>query len=141
MMVEPELNSPPADLESTDPDARSWPRQAARLSIAAAYVCFTFSCVLNQLFLKPTSGDASWPRLVVDSVSFSIVLGGIVLGIQGVRGGLRQKSNQTAIIAFIGLLLNLGIVLLVLWGVWVLRNSRLPGGPGSPHPAPIRDRN
>ena len=105
-------------------DSRTPARYAARMSVIAAFVCFTLNCVLNQFILKqqPASGKA-W-NLVVGSVSTLVVLGGIGLGIYGLVAGWRRRSLDTAMIALLGILLNLGILAVMAWALYVLSLAR-----------------
>lgn len=111
--------SPPA---SAAPDERTPPgRWAARLSIMAAFVCFTLMCSFQQLTAKTPLDAVRWLYLVLNCVAMAVVLGGVVLGGYGLAIGLRRRSLDTAGIAVIGLVLNLGIVFVVVWGWWLIR--------------------
>jgi len=103
-----------------DADTRSSPRRLARLSIAAAFLSCTLNCVFSQLASRAGSwlGSYGW---LVDWSSLAVVLAGVVLGAIGLSGGLRRKSADTATIAAIGLVLNLGILLIVAWYFAVIR--------------------
>ena len=105
---------------AADPDSRSLPRQLARLSSLAALV----SCSLNCVFSRLAAGEGGrWWSFgwLVDWSSLLIVLAGVACGLIGLVGGLRRKSPDTAVIAAIGLVLNLGIVFVVVWYFAVLR--------------------
>ena len=111
-MSEPELRPP------TEPGR--WP---ARLSIIAAYICFTLTCTFQQLTAKHKPGDDVWLlNQIVGWTSLLFVFAGIGLGIYGLVMGIRQRS-QTAGIAVIGLVLNLGIIFVMLWFMWMLRQA------------------
>ena len=103
-----------------DADARSTLRRLARLSIAAAFLSCTLNCVFSQLASRASSWLESYGWLV-DWSSLAVVLAGVVLGAIGLRGGLRRKSADTTTIAGIGLVLNLGILLIVAWYFAVIR--------------------
>ena len=92
-----------------------WPRQAARLSAASAFVCFTLNCVVNQLMLKNPQPGREWVWTVTDVVSMAIVGLGLVAGLAGLYGGIRKKSGDTIGIALIGLFLHGGILFVALW--------------------------
>ena len=106
--------------QAPDADARSTPRHLARLSIVAAFLSCTLNCVFNQLASRAAAwlGSLGW---LVDWSSLTIVLAGVVLGAIGLAGGLRRKSADTATIATIGLVLNLGILFVVIWYFAVVR--------------------
>ena len=76
--------------------------------------------MLNQFILRgePESGRA-W-NLAVGSISTLIVVAGVVLGVVGLGTGLRRKTFDTSAIALVGLLLNLGILFVIFWGLYVL---------------------
>jgi hypothetical protein len=99
-------------------------RWAARGSILAAYVCFTLNCTFGQLTAKQQPGDVWWLTQLVGWTSMLVVAAGIGLGIYGLVIGIRRRS-ETAPIAVIGLLLNLGIVFVMLWFMWMLRAARV----------------
>jgi bacteriorhodopsin len=96
-------------------------RWAARLSIIAAFVCFTLMCTIQQLTAKDElKGTVAWVYYSVSVLASSFVFLGIVAGFYGLMVGLKRKSTDTIGIAAIGLVLNLGIVGLVAWGKWLL---------------------
>jgi hypothetical protein len=103
-----------------DPESRSTARRLARLSIAAAFGSCTLNCVFSQLASRKGSwlGPYGW---LVDWTSLAVVVAGVTLGAIELRGGLRRKSADTATIAAIGLVLNLGILLIVAWYFAVIR--------------------
>jgi hypothetical protein len=107
-------------LDATSLDAHSRARQLARLSIAAAFLSCTLNCVFSQVASRVGSqlGAYGW---LVDWVSLAIVLAGVALGAIGLVGGWRRKSSNTAAIAVIGLVLNLGILFVVVWYFAVVR--------------------
>jgi ABC-type transport system involved in multi-copper enzyme maturation permease subunit len=106
-----------------DADARSPTRLLARLSIAAALLSCTLNCVFSQLAARFETATATYGWLV-DWSSLVVVLAGIVLGAIGLAGGLRKRSPDTAMIATIGLVLNLGIIFVIVWYFAFVR----PGG-------------
>ena len=111
-------------LDVTSLDAHSRARQLARLSIAAAFLSCTLNCVFNQVASRVGSqlGAYGW---LVDWTSLAIVLAGGALGAIGLVGGWRGKSRDTATIAVIGLVLNLGILFVVVWYFAVVRPAAL----------------
>lgn len=92
-----------------------WSRQAARLSAASAFVCFTLNCVVNQLLLKNPQPGREWISAVTDVVSMGVITVGIVAGIAGLYGGIRNKSSDTIGIALIGMFLHGGMLFLAFW--------------------------
>jgi len=111
-MTEPAPQLPPAEPG----------RWAARLSILAAYICFTLTCTFHQLTAKQKADEVWLLNQIVSWVSLLFVFGGIGLGVYGLIQGIRQRS-QTAGIAVIGLVLNLGIVFVMLWFLWMFRKA------------------
>ncbi|MCI0360868.1 MAG: hypothetical protein L0211_20515 [Planctomycetaceae bacterium] len=89
-------------------------RRAARLSIAAAFVSCTLTCVFSQLASRWRDALANYGWLV-DWSSLAIVLAGVVLGAIGLAAGFFKRSFDTAAIAAIGLVLNLGIIFVIVW--------------------------
>ena len=96
-------------------ESAHWSRQAARLSAASAFVCFTLNCIVNQLMLKNPQPGRDWIWLTVNIFSGLIVSVGIVSGLLGLYGGIRKKSGDTIGIALVGLLLHGGILFAALW--------------------------
>ncbi len=92
-----------------------WSRQAARLSAASAFVCFTLNCVVNQLMLKNPQPGREWIWLTANIISGLTIGLGILSGLAGLYGGIRKKSGDTIGIALIGLGLNGGILFVALW--------------------------
>jgi hypothetical protein len=106
----------PAKDERQKPESPAhWSRQAARLSAASAFVCFTLNCVVNQLLLKNPQQGWDWVWTVTDVISMGIVAVGIVTGLAGLYGGIRKRSSDTIGISFIGLFLHGGILFVALW--------------------------
>ena len=103
-----------------DPDSKSSGRQLARLSIAAAFLSCTVNCVFSQLASRAGSQliAVGW---LVDWASLAVVVTGVVLGVIASVGGWRRRSSDTAAIAAIGLVLNLGILFVVAWYFAVVR--------------------
>lgn len=106
-----------------DADFRSRERRVARLSVLAAFLSCSLNCVFSQLAAR-ASQVASLGGLV-DWTSLALVLLGVALGAAGLAGGWRQKSRETAAIAAIGLVLNLGILLVVAWYFAVVRPAAI----------------
>ncbi|MEX2174668.1 MAG: hypothetical protein WD872_09925 [Pirellulaceae bacterium] len=104
--------------------AADWPRQLARASIAAAFVSCTLNCVFSQIAARAGAGPGRLGWLV-DWSSLLVVLAGIAVGIAALAGGLRRKSLDTATIAAIGLVLNLGIVFVIVWYFAVVRPAAM----------------
>jgi hypothetical protein len=99
----------------------SW-HWAARGSIFAALGCFTGNCLVNRLVLVGELGEVSWLSTGVSVFTSGLVLLGLVLGGVGLFGGWRRGASDTIGVAVIGILLNLGIVALTIWALWVLRD-------------------
>ncbi|MDX1948246.1 MAG: hypothetical protein SFU86_22840 [Pirellulaceae bacterium] len=97
-----------------DPESQTLARYLARGSALAALV----SCALNCLFVRLTGGPTGrWWSLawLSDWTSLAIVLAGIGCGCAGIVLGVRRRSADTALIASIGLVLNLTIVFVMVW--------------------------
>ena len=92
-----------------------WPRQAARLSAASAFVCFALNCVVNQLMLKDPKPGREWVWLTVYTLSGLIIGVGIISGLLGLYGGIRKKSGDTIGISVIGLVLHGGTLFVAFW--------------------------
>lgn len=127
----PEPAETPGELEKhpqpkgAEQETRSRARYAARISVACAYLCFTLSCAMNQLFLRDAKSTNAQDalRLAVDSLSMSVVVLGLLLGSYGLVAGIRARSRDTSLISCIGLVLNGGIVFVVVWVLWKVRFS------------------
>jgi hypothetical protein len=117
------MSAPPPDT-----DARSPGRQLARLAVVAALVSCSLNCIVNQLAFRGIPALRGYGGLT-SGISLAIVVLGIGLGIAGLIGGLRRRSTDTAVIAAIGLVLNLGIVFVVVWYFTLVRPELLPAGP------------
>ena len=76
--------------------------------------------MLNQFILRgePESGR-TW-NLAVGSISTLVVVAGVAFGVVGLVAGIQRKSFDTSAIAIVGLLLNLGILFVMFWGLYVL---------------------
>ena len=96
-------------------DSAHWSRQAARLSAASAFVCFTLNCVVYQLMLKNPQPGREWVWTLADFASIAIIIIGIAAGLVGLYGGIRKKSGDTIGISLLGLLLHCGILFVALW--------------------------
>ena len=101
--------------ESASTGRTHWSRQAARLSVASAFACFTLSCVVNQLLLKNPQPGREWVWNVTDFLAMGLIGVGIVAGLAGFYGGIRKKSGDTIGIALLGLFLHLGILFVAFW--------------------------
>lgn len=109
--------------EPQSPSSQTEPgRWAARLSILAAFVCFTLNCTFGQLTAKQKPDEVWLLNQLVGWTSLLVVFIGIGLGIYGLTIGLRRR-NETAGIAVIGLVLNFGIVFVMLWIMWLIRRA------------------
>jgi len=114
------MTEPASQLPPTEPG-----RWAARCSILAAFVCFTLMCTFQQLTAKKELvGFVAWAYYGISTVASLFVLGGVALGFYGFVLGLRRRSLDTSGIAVIGLVLNLGLVFLVVWGRWLISQAR-----------------
>jgi hypothetical protein len=108
------------DPKIRDPESRSADRYLARLSIAAALVSCSLNCVFSQLAARAGAGLTTYGWFV-DWSSLGVVLAGAVLGAIAIWSGFRKGSFDTAAIAAIGLVLNLGILFVVVWYFAVVR--------------------
>lgn len=100
-------------------------RWVARLSLVAAFVCFCANCVGNRLLW--TQGGAGFAPTLSQVISIATslcVLAGVVLGVAGIVLGWRVKQSETIVLAVMGLLLNLGIIGVTVWVLWVLNANR-----------------
>jgi len=109
-----------------DADSRSRERLLARLSILAVFLSCSLNCVFSQLASRAAS-QLVFLGSLVDWTSLALVLAGVALGAVGLAGAWRRKSRDTAAIAAIGLVLNLGILLLVAWYFAVIRPAATSG--------------
>ena len=105
--------------QKVDRDQSSIGRRLSRASVLAAFASCALNCVFSQLaarlaWVAAYSGPVDW-------LSLGVVLAGAACGISGLVLGLRRKSPDTAIIASIGLLLNLGILFIVIWYFAIIR--------------------
>lgn len=108
------MNQSTTSTPANDADSRSAARWLGRLSILCVFVSCTLNCVFSQLAATSVEGK-TWAGGLVDWSSLAIVSVGIGLGVAGVVGGFKRRSLDTALIAAIGLVLNLGIVFVVVW--------------------------
>ncbi len=108
------------NVTALDPDSKSSGRQLARLSIAAAFLSCTVNCLFSQLALRAGSQLVGFGWLV-DWASLALVLAGVVLGAVALVSAWRRKSSDTAAIAAIGLILNLGILFVIAWYFAIIR--------------------
>ena len=113
---DPEIRDP----QIRAPESRSVARHLARLSIAAAFVSCSLNCVFSQLVARAGAGLAPYGWLV-DWSSLALVLAGAIFGAIAVWSGFRKGSFDTAAIAAIGLVLNLGILFVVVCYFAVVR--------------------
>lgn len=102
---------------------RSAARQWARWSVLAAFVSCSLNCVFSQLAAR-TARLAPYGWLV-DWASLAVVLAGVALGAAALASGWRRSSRDTAAIAAIGLVLNLGILLIVAWYFAMIRPAAI----------------
>ncbi len=109
------MEQPAKDELETGEKRTHWSRHAARLSAASAFGCFMLNCVVNQLMLKDPQPGREWVWLTVNIVSSLMIGLGIISGLVGLYGGIRQKSADTIGIAVIGLVLHGGILFVALW--------------------------
>ncbi len=109
------MEQPANDASETVERRTHWSRQAVRLSAASAFGCFMLNCVVNQLMLKDPRPGREWVWLTVNIVSSLMIGLGIISGLVGLYGGIRQKSADTIGIAVIGLVLHGGILFVALW--------------------------
>jgi len=100
-------------------------RWVARLSIVAAFVCFSANCVGNRILWTQRAEEFAPLLSQVISIATSlIVLVGVGLGIAGIVLGRRGKQPETTVLGVIGLVLNLGIIGVTVWVLWVLSAAK-----------------
>lgn len=106
----------------TTPELRA--RWVARSSLIAACICFAANCVSNRLlWTQGGGGFAATVSLVVNILTSACLLSGVGLGLAGIILGRRARQGETILLAVIGLCLNLGIIGMSAWFVWVLRSA------------------
>ncbi len=96
---------------------------AARFSVVAGFVCFIGNCLANRVIARQGFATAGWIGQVIGWLTMLVVLAGIGLAIVGLVDGRRRRASETIGVALIGLLLNLGIVALTFYGLWVIAQA------------------
>lgn len=98
----------------------------------AAFLCMALNCLSNQWVAKQTrpgpdpdskpvlSESALLVGRIVSSISVIVVVGGIVCGALALAAGRRRQERDTAFIGGMGVMLNMGIILLSAWFLWTL---------------------
>lgn len=109
----------PDDSRSAPATTTPLPHLAARLSIISAFTCFATNCVGNRLLFQAKDHARYWD-LLLGSITTGCILGGILLGAIGLIGGLRTQRPDTIVMSFIGLTLNIGTVLVMVFMLVVL---------------------
>lgn len=105
-------------------ESRSWSRMLARLSIVAAMLCLSMNCVFNQLTAKSDPASMlGWNR-IVGTCSIAVVVLGVLMGLFAMVRGIQRRSTDTATIAAIGLVLNLGIIFVTIWALSIVRDMQ-----------------
>jgi anti-sigma-K factor RskA len=56
--------------------------------------------------------------------SMAVVVAGIAAAAAALAGGWKEQSRETLLLAVLGLVLNVGIVLVTLWMLYVIRQAR-----------------
>jgi hypothetical protein len=79
----------------------TWPRHLARLAMIAAVLCF-----LSQ---------------VAYAVGIGLLLSGVALAATSLFGAIRTSNYDTGVIAVIGLVINGGVLLFLVWYVCFVR--------------------
>lgn len=97
-------------------------RLAARFSNVAALACFSINCIANRILFNMPGHDPAWDW-IVGVLSSGCVFSGIAMGVYGLINGWRRKNSETATIAAIGLMMNLGIAAVTLWILTLLKEK------------------
>lgn len=93
----------------------SWPRWAARASLAAALICFAMNCVFMQLTRQQLPSETELANQIVGWTSMAVLIAGIVAGAAAFVGGWKDARRETPVLAAMGILLNGGIIGVTLW--------------------------
>jgi hypothetical protein len=104
------------------------PRHLARLAMVAAVVCFLLQVSYAQLVAKEKSAAWSVMDRVVAAAGIGLLLSGAALASVSLIGAIRAKNYDTGVMAVIGLAINGGVLVLIVWYVLVVR-------PGLPLPS------
>ena len=105
-------------------ESKSWARVLARISILAAMLCLSMNCVFNQLNPKSTSADVMFWSRAVGTLSLAVVVAGIVCGLVAAIQSARSRATDTLVMAIAGLVLNVGIIGVTIWVLWIISQSR-----------------
>lgn len=99
-------------------------RWIARSSLIAAFLCFTANCLSNRLlWLQSGSDVAALASTIVSVLTTLCVVAGVVCGVVGIVLGRRLGQPETSMLGAIGLILNLGILGITAWLLWLLRSA------------------
>ncbi|HUE74930.1 MAG TPA: hypothetical protein VMP01_28950 [Pirellulaceae bacterium] len=93
----------------------SWPRWAARASLAAAFVCFAMNCVFMQLTRRQLPSETELANQIVGWASLAVLIAGIIAGAAAIIGGWKEPRRETLVLAAMGILLSGGIIGVTLW--------------------------
>ena len=97
---------------------------AARFSLILAFASFAGNCVANQLAINIGIKRMSTLTLAASIVTSGLVFAGLGLGIYGFREGRRSGVIDTQHVALLGIMVNLGIIGLTLFGLWLIAGVR-----------------
>ena len=109
------------DVPAQQPKFASWPRWAARASLAAVFVCFAMNCVFLQLTRNQPPSETELVNQIVGWSSMAVLIGGIVAGAAAFVGGWKMRSRETMVLAAMGVVFSGGIVLATLWMLYQIK--------------------
>ncbi len=93
---------------------------AARCSIIAALGCFIGNWLMNRLSFSMGWTGENWLSWTVGVFTSGLLALGVLLGLAGIVGGYRRKASDTVAVGVIGLTLNAGTILLMIWALKLL---------------------
>ena len=114
------MASPPFDSVA---DAKTRPRYMARASMVAPFAAVAVMWIARQLEREQSESVVSAINLIASSVSTTLIVAGIGLGVAAIVGGRRLGSRDTVIIGAMGLFLIGGFLLLSAWAFYFLRTA------------------
>lgn len=87
----------------------------------AAVLCFLSQVAYAQLTAKEKRAEWSAVDRVVASVGIGLLISGVALAAISLFGAIRTNNYDTGVIAVIGLVINGGVLLFLVWYVCVVR--------------------
>lgn len=87
----------------------------------AAVLCFLSQVAYAQLTAKDKKAEWSSLDRVVAAVGIGLLLSGVVLAATSLFGAVRTRNYDTGVIAVIGLVVNGGVLLFLVWYVCFVR--------------------